>query len=40
MIRQSAERNERSIQVLAEKFDGSVQIRERLAPFEVRMPKQ
>ena len=36
MIRQNAERSDRSIQVLAENF----QIRERLATLEARMPKQ
>ncbi len=40
LIRQSEERSERSNQMLAEKFDGSVQIRERLATLEARMPKQ
>ena len=40
LVRQSKERSERSIQALADKFDGPVQIRERLATLQARIPKQ
>jgi hypothetical protein len=40
LVRHGDEINEKSVQALSEKLDGSIPIRERLAAIEARLPRQ